>query len=147
MSIFNSKTTESKRIIHINDKTIKIHTLREKYVQNINKNIGSIFFDITELKNFRITYITKPNFENFEKQTIEKKLKSEFVFIQQEEKTRGTTLIGPHLDDFLFLLEKANLKDFGSQGQQRMAIISLKLAEINFFFSIFFQFISFQSKY
>lgn len=41
-----------------------------------------------------------------------------------------TTTIGPHRDDFSFIVNGSNLKVFGSQGQQRTAVLSLKLAEI-----------------
>lgn len=42
---------------------------------------------------------------------------------------RATTT-GPHKDDFQFVLNGSNLRVFGSQGQQRTAVLSLKLAEI-----------------
>ena len=45
----------------------------------------------------------------------------------------GSTLYGPHRDDFEFYLNESNLKSYGSQGQQRLAIISIKLAEIEIF--------------
>lgn len=37
---------------------------------------------------------------------------------------------GPHRDDIVFFIGKENVKIFGSQGQQRTAALSLKLAEI-----------------
>ena len=43
------------------------------------------------------------------------------------QKTTGT---GPHRDDIGFFTEDQNLRLFGSQGQQRTAALSLKLAEI-----------------
>ena len=43
---------------------------------------------------------------------------------------QGMTLIGPHRDDFSIYLEDKDMKYFASQGQQRMAIISLKIAEL-----------------
>ena len=42
-----------------------------------------------------------------------------------------TTTIGPHRDDFAILLDGKNIRSFGSQGQQRIASISLKLCELN----------------
>ena len=41
-----------------------------------------------------------------------------------------TTLIGPHRDDFLILADGVDLRSFGSQGEQRVATLSLKLAEL-----------------
>ena len=40
----------------------------------------------------------------------------------------GTTNVGPHRDDMLFLLDNTDVRKFGSQGQQRTAALSLKLA-------------------
>lgn len=40
------------------------------------------------------------------------------------------TCVGPHRDDFSFLVEEIDIRKFGSQGQQRTAALSLKLSEI-----------------
>ena len=41
-----------------------------------------------------------------------------------------TTLTGPHRDDISFYVNEIDIRKFGSQGQQRTAALSLKLAEI-----------------
>ena len=41
----------------------------------------------------------------------------------------GVTLAGPHRDDAEILINGKNARSFGSQGQQRSAVLSLKLAE------------------
>ena len=41
---------------------------------------------------------------------------------------RGTTLSGPHRDDLIFRLGEMDLRRFGSQGQQRLAVLALKVA-------------------
>ena len=62
-------------------------------------------------------------------------LKSNFVQafgeISMREKEQGTTLLGPHRDDLLFELNGKKAQFFGSQGQQRTVVLSLKLAEID----------------
>ncbi|MBI3443310.1 DNA replication and repair protein RecF [Candidatus Woesebacteria bacterium] len=45
----------------------------------------------------------------------------------------GMTLSGPHRDDFQFVFGDKNLEFFGSRGEQRMAVLALKLAELEFF--------------
>ena len=45
----------------------------------------------------------------------------------------GMTLSGPQRDDFKFLSRGKNLEYFGSRGEQRMAVLALKLAELEFF--------------
>ncbi|BAL81712.1 putative DNA replication and repair protein RecF [Selenomonas ruminantium subsp. lactilytica TAM6421] len=45
---------------------------------------------------------------------------------------RGSTGRGPHLDDIILMVNGINLRSFGSQGQQRTGVLSLKLAELEF---------------
>ena len=48
-----------------------------------------------------------------------------------KEAWNGTTLVGPHRDDIAFLLEGRDLAVFASRGQQRTAILALKMAELD----------------
>ena len=43
----------------------------------------------------------------------------------------GTTTIGPHRDDLIITVDDMDIRKFGSQGQQRTAVLSLKLATID----------------
>jgi len=49
----------------------------------------------------------------------------------EKEIWNGTTLIGPHRDDVAFELAGRDLAGFASRGQQRTAILALKLAELD----------------
>lgn len=49
---------------------------------------------------------------------------------REEELTRGVTTIGPHRDDFSLLSQGIDLRLYGSRGQNRTAMLALKLAEI-----------------
>jgi DNA replication and repair protein RecF len=51
---------------------------------------------------------------------------------RREELVRGMTTIGPHRDDFRFLVDQVDLTLYGSRGQQRTAALALKLAEMGF---------------
>ncbi len=42
---------------------------------------------------------------------------------------RGATLVGPHRDDLIVTIDGNPIGAFGSRGQQRLAVIALKLAE------------------
>lgn len=50
---------------------------------------------------------------------------------QPSDMARGSTSVGPHRDDWTMLINGRDLGLFGSRGQQRSAILALKLAEIN----------------
>src|SRR5690606_22708120 len=41
---------------------------------------------------------------------------------------RGTTQSGPHRDDLVFKLGGMDLRRYGSQGQQRLGVLSVKIA-------------------
>jgi DNA replication and repair protein RecF len=47
----------------------------------------------------------------------------------QRDVDRGTTGIGPHLHDVLITSSGRDLRQFGSQGEQRLSVLSLLLAE------------------
>jgi len=50
--------------------------------------------------------------------------------IRGEEIARGVTTIGPHRDDLRFVINKADVSDYGSRGQMRTTLLALKLAEV-----------------
>lgn len=49
----------------------------------------------------------------------------------EKDRLRGGTSIGPHRDDILLALNGADVRAFGSQGQQRTAALALKLSELS----------------
>jgi DNA replication and repair protein RecF len=51
--------------------------------------------------------------------------------LRGEEIARGITTIGPHRDELRFLSNGIDLSDFGSRGQVRTTLLSLKLAEVD----------------
>lgn len=51
--------------------------------------------------------------------------------LRNEEIARGVTTIGPHRDELRFLANDIDLGHYGSRGQVRTTLLSLKLAEVN----------------
>ena len=49
----------------------------------------------------------------------------------KKEIAKGMTLFGPHRDDYELFINDSSLKAYGSQGQQRTSVLSLKLSEID----------------
>ena len=100
---------------------IKIYEYRKEFIEKINNKIKKIHLNTTENKeNIEIKYKTNIDKKNY----MENLLKNKSVDIQ-----KGYTSIGIHRDDFEIYINKKNVAIFGSQGQQRTSIISLKLAE------------------
>lgn len=52
--------------------------------------------------------------------------------LAERELEQSVSLVGPHRDDFAFLLDGVDLSTYGSRGQQRLAVLALKLAEVEF---------------
>ncbi|MCS7297731.1 MAG: DNA replication and repair protein RecF [Bacteroidia bacterium] len=50
--------------------------------------------------------------------------------VYAEERRRGYTLIGPHLEDFLLLLDGRPARGYASEGQKKSLLIALKWAEV-----------------
>ncbi|MEW5939978.1 MAG: DNA replication/repair protein RecF [Chloroflexota bacterium] len=50
---------------------------------------------------------------------------------RDDEIARGMTTVGPHRDELRFLANQTDLGDYGSRGQIRTALLSLKLAEVS----------------
>ena len=114
------------------DKAILICKLREKFINRLNENCSKIYKDIMNIDGFSIVY--KPNFEiDINDIDIKNKLLSEYKKKLDLDLKLLSTSIGPHKDEFEFYLGDKNLKFYGSQGQQRIAVLSLKLSEIEIF--------------
>ncbi|HAV77256.1 MAG TPA: hypothetical protein DCX53_07870 [Anaerolineae bacterium] len=62
---------------------------------------------------------------------IEIRFRESLRNLRNEEIARGVTTIGPHRDELRFLANDFDLGNYGSRGQIRTALLSLKLAEVN----------------
>jgi DNA replication and repair protein RecF len=99
----------------------KINYLADKFHQKITKG----------KENLKIIYqsnILKDHQENisFISRAFEDKIKEH----KEEEIKYKISLFGPHRDDFLVYINEFNIAAYGSQGQQRTSVLSLKLAEL-----------------
>lgn len=103
---------------------------RKNFVEKLNKiskNIsekitnGNESLEVTYESNLDIKEDLKEQKEVFLKKLAENKKKDIY---------RGNTTVGPHKDDLKLCTEGIDIRNFGSQGQQRTAALSLKLAEI-----------------
>jgi DNA replication and repair protein RecF len=63
--------------------------------------------------------------------TIREAFAEALVAARGEELRRGVSTVGPHRDDVIFLINGHETRIYGSQGQQRTAALSVKLAEIH----------------
>lgn len=102
---------------------IKIYEYRKEFIEKIIKKIKIIHQKITNgEEEIELEYITEcNNKENYLKLLKERK-KLDII--------KGFTTKGIHRDDFMIYINNKDIKIFGSQGQNRTAMLSLKLAEL-----------------
>ena len=100
----------------------KIIERRESFVNQLNEIIYDIHLRLSGGKEeLKVIYEPDVKLEDFEA-----KLSSS----QDRDIKLKQTCVGPHRDDFCFMVGNLDIRKFGSQGQQRTAALSLKLAEI-----------------
>jgi DNA replication and repair protein RecF len=95
---------------------------RNEFILHLNELVNDIHKKLTGGKeDLHLQY--EPNVK---RQDFEDKLKKSL----ERDIALKMTNVGPHRDDFSFLLGSIDIRKFGSQGQQRTAALSLKLAEL-----------------
>ena len=115
------------------DRGALIIDYRRKYLNYINTKIKDIYKNIMNIDNLKIIYESSIDIENYDIDKIKEKFSKKLKSNLKREIMQGMTLYGPHRDDFSFYIKDDDLKYYGSQGQQRLAIISFKLAEVELF--------------
>ena len=107
------------QLVNIGNKIIE---RRKIFVDQLNEIISDIHNNISGGKE-ELEIIYDPNVDN---DSYEEKLKKH----REKDIRYKLTSVGPHRDDFIFYINDIDTKKYGSQGQQRTAALSLKLAEI-----------------
>jgi DNA replication and repair protein RecF len=102
---------------------------RAKFVADFSERVNAVQGRISaDKENVRIDYA--PSFPGpWGEDAAERWLKA-FGRVEAQELAIGSTVIGPHRDDFHFLLNERPARHFGSEGQKRTVAVSFKLAEI-----------------
>ena len=100
---------------------------RLEYIEKLNKYSTKIHSDITSGKErIEFKYIsTIKNLEN---------IRENFYSLLEKNRVRdcerGITSVGPHRDDFTVLINDIDTKSYGSQGQQRTAVLTIKFSSL-----------------
>lgn len=100
----------------------KIIERRKLFVEQMNEIIYGIHKRLSgDREEIRIQYEPDVAIDDFEQR---------LQYSQEKDIKLKQTTVGPHRDDFSFMVENVDIRKFGSQGQQRTAALSLKLSEI-----------------
>ncbi len=82
-------------------------------------------------ENLEIVYLPGSKLEGEESEKLWREdIQRQMLEMRSEEMTTGNCRVGPHRDDVQFLVNGADARRFGSAGQQRTIVLSLKLAEL-----------------
>lgn len=99
-------------------------TERIGYIDKINNYFNMLICKNEIKENYSIEY-SKYNIKN-----IKDDLFNKFLAYENKEKKYGYTLVGPHLDDFSFLVDGNNINKYSSEGQKRSLLLSYKQAQL-----------------
>ncbi|MGM9878302.1 MAG: DNA replication/repair protein RecF [Bacilli bacterium] len=127
-----TNSTLDTRYLDILDKKIveegiKIYNYRKKYIDSINKYINSIFKNYVKNNEIELNYIS--DYEINDKDKLLKELKRN----RRKEINIGMTSFGIHRDNFEFMHNGNNSKEYSSQGLQKLIVLAMKLSEIKIF--------------
>ena len=102
---------------------LKIYEYRKEFIEKIIKKINIIHNNITNgEEQIELEYITECDSKEKYLKLLKERRKLDII--------KGFTTKGVHRDDFMIYINKKDIKIFGSQGQNRTAMLSLKLAEL-----------------
>ena len=100
---------------------------RLEYLKKLNSYSENIHRDITSGKEFiEFKYISTVKNLDFVEDSIVEQLKS----LRKRDIEKRMTSVGPHRDDFSILINSMDSKIYGSQGQQRTAVLTIKFASL-----------------
>ena len=101
----------------------KISNYRKEFIDKISEKISDIHKEITNGKEkIEIKYLTECQDPNKFKELLKERRKLDII--------KGYTTKGIHRDDFEIYINDKELNIYGSQGQHRTAILSLKISEL-----------------
>jgi DNA replication and repair protein RecF len=135
-SYLSSKNSESMLSIwneQLAQYGLNIIKKRFQFLKKLQKWVSFIHGEITQNnESIDVTYHTFIDYdENKDDSVLFEQYMVKLTEAKDQEIRRGLTLFGPHLDDILVTINNKDVRIFGSQGQQRTAALSLKLAEID----------------
>ncbi len=107
-----------------------IYMERKEYIKKLELYAKKIMNEISDGKE-ELSLVYKSDIK--EEVKTQKEAKEEYlkIFLSDSEREihAGTSLFGPHRDDIEILINGKSARHFASQGQQRSAVLSIKLAE------------------
>lgn len=92
----------------------------DEYIKEAYRNI----MEDNETPSIKYSFLDSENIEN-----IEERFNKGLLDKRNDEIRRAANLVGPHRDDFLFLVNNLELRKYGSQGQHKTFQIALRFGQ------------------
>ena len=117
------------------DKAIEVIRYRIEFIKALNEFISPIHSNLSrERDSLRLEYLSSSSRLNYsELDELAVQLSDLLEQSQEREQRQGYSLYGPHRDDIRLWLNERDAQQFASQGQQRTIVLSIKLAELEWF--------------
>lgn len=123
-NLYNELDVWTSRLTEIGTKIIlERKNFLDEYSKYLQKAFNFIREDIdqAEIKYSTIVDDFSLDIEKEFRDKVEKEINNEIK--------RGLNLVGPHKDDFIFYINKVNLKEFGSQGEHKTFQVAIRFSE------------------
>jgi len=102
---------------------VKLWKKRKKCFSDYLKSLKNVVTEYQRDLILNVLYVEK----TYTKEEFEKKLKQ----TRERDCLLGTTSYGPHRDNIKILWSGKNIREYGSQGEHKISLVLLKLAEID----------------
>ena len=111
----------------------RIMRARNEFIDRMDKSARERHNSLTKgSENLKIIYVPSIESSNMcDLKEIENSFQKKLAASYNREIQKCTTLYGPQRDDYDILLNQMSTKQYGSQGQQRTSVLSMKLSEID----------------
>lgn len=103
------------------DPAVRIHRFRMDFIQKINPVLNGFYARLVSPEMAEQVSV------RYESELTDIQINELFETSLERDLRAGRTTRGPHLDEFLFLLNGEEVRKFGSQGQQKSFLVALKL--------------------
>ncbi len=113
------------------DKGLSLIVFRSKLVSEMAGVIKEHYQTIARNGTETLSILYQPNVAGLSSTEIKQTFTDKLARMRTAEIARGTSLVGPHRDEYIFTIGERTLRQYGSRGEHKSALISLKAAELS----------------
>lgn len=103
---------------------------RRRISDALGAMIGPLYETVARSTGEPLALHYQPNPQSENPERLAENFSRQLTRMRRAEIARATSLVGPHRDEFIFTIGKRPLRLYGSRGEHKSALISLKAAEL-----------------